>query len=112
MADTTFVSTVTVIARAWLQDINDFCYKFLFPGTGAVSTDIQRRGQQQRWLWDFLSETQRTAIVSTGKTDCSAAFQAAHDSLPTGGGVINIGPGGFAIGSTVTLSKPITLRGE
>ena len=85
---------------------------FTADASGATASDLQSRNRQQRWLWDFLSAAQKSAIAATGTTDCAAAIQAAHDSLPTGGGVVNIGPGGVAIGSTLNFSKPITLRGE
>lgn len=52
-------------------------------------------------------------LVATGTaaTD-TAAIQAAHDALPSTGGVIQLGAGNFALTSTgLTFTKPVHLRG-
>ena len=105
MASTTFVSNVTKIVRAWLQDVNDSTYGptaptttlrgqladstsasngtgllgWLRAATGAVASTLYR------WLdWqapsvaEFMTEAQRADCkAGTALIDCSAAVQAA-----------------------------------
>lgn len=44
--------------------------------------------------------------------DCSAAFQAAHDSFPSTGGAIYIPDGTFLVNAAVTFTKPIYMFGN
>lgn len=48
----------------------------------------------------------------TGTGDSTAALQAAHDSLPAAGGVIDLPAGTYDFSDTLTFTKPITLRGH
>jgi hypothetical protein len=46
-----------------------------------------------------------------GITDDTAAFQAAHDAMSVFGGIVFAPAGTYAIGGTVTFSKPMTFMG-
>lgn len=49
----------------------------------------------------------------TGTADSSPAFAAAHAALPAQGGVINIPPGTYTFGSSITITKPsVCLEGQ
>lgn len=49
--------------------------------------------------------------VGNGITNDTAAFQAAHDALPAGGGAIFVPAGTYLIRPTITLTKPIVIQG-
>lgn len=46
-----------------------------------------------------------------GATDDSAAIQAAHDALPSGGGTVYVPAGSYVLDATVVLSKKVHLVG-
>lgn len=73
--------------------------------TGSVGRTQHSKNEDAISIKDF-------GAVMDASTDDSAAIQAAHDSLPSGGGTIIIPQGGMVIASTLTFSKPITLRGN
>jgi len=109
MATTNFQSG-TVIASAWLNDVNGVTYNKTFPdgtvalsaapgttldaqfvsyeqgGTGSASTTVQAKLRESISLLDFIPDG-----TNTSTTDCSAYIQAALDSV--GNNVIIYGGG-------------------
>jgi hypothetical protein len=77
---------------------------YLPAGTGAVATDVQSKLREFVSVKDF-------GAVGDGVTDDTAAIQAAHDSLPSSGGRIELSQGTYVI-SSVTFTKPVELRGK
>lgn len=77
---------------------------FLAAGSGAVSRTLQDKGRDIPSVKDF-------GAVGDGTTDDTAAFQAAHDALPTNGGDVFVPPGTYKLSSAVTFSKPTCLYG-
>lgn len=54
----------------------------------------------------------QTGYDNTGATDQTAAINAAHASLPAGGGHIILGPGRLRVDGTIALTKPVTFEGS
>jgi hypothetical protein len=93
MADTTFVDQTTTISADWLNAVNDFVY-----GLSTNALSVLNYGAD-----------------GTGVADCCLAVQAAHDALPSNGGVIIFPPGktfsvvADSVGAQITITKPCTI---
>lgn len=76
---------------------------FIQAGAGAVTRTCQ----------DKMREISTSiADFSPAGSDWGAALQAAHDSLPTAGGSIDIPLGTFSCATSVTFTKSVTIRGK
>ena len=81
--------------------------KFEQLATGAVNRAINEKLKEWVSITDF-------GAVGNGITDNTAAIQAAHDSLPSTGGIIYFPPGGWwRVNSTINITKGgVTLFGQ
>ncbi len=107
MANTTFISKVTTIARAWLQDVNDAVYKANSSITGVTSSIY-------RTLLVKLSDTVNAkdlGITFDGVTDDTAAWQAAM--LVLNGKTLYLPDGALTsiVTGKVTLPRSIKILG-
>ena len=103
---TTFVSKVTVIARAWLQAVNDVLaglelstgsslVGFLQAGTGAATTrTVQAKLREQISVKDFGADP-------TGSADSTAAIVAAIAAVPSTGGTVYFPAGTYKFSGLV-----------
>ena len=78
---------------------------FLQSGTGAVARTVQSKGRDIVSVKDF-------GAVGDGIADDTAAFIAAHASLPASGGGIYIPSGDYKVSSTIAFTKPIYMYGN
>jgi hypothetical protein len=141
MATTNFQSG-TVIASAWLNDVNGVTYNKTFPdgtvalsvapgttldaqfvsykqgGTGSVSTTVQAKLRESVSVKDF-------GAVGDGTTDDTAAIQAAINSLTVtawagsasgmyvkAGGIVYFPKGVYRITSSLIVGQYVTLQGN
>lgn len=90
--DTIYSAAATTIT--WIQ-----------AGVGAISRTLQAKLRETVSVTDY-------GAVGNGVTDDTAAFQAAHDALPSTGGKIIIPNGGWwVVNGTVAITKPVTIVG-
>jgi Pectate lyase superfamily protein len=107
----TELSTVTqtqvasAVAAAYAAGSTADAVTFLQAGTGAVSRSVQAKLRDVVSLDDF-------GATGDGVTDDAAAIMAAHDSLPSTGGMIVAPRGIYRHASALTFSKRIKLVGE
>jgi hypothetical protein len=106
-ADGAFLTVSTALAKP----SGSASVGFLQDGAGAVATTLQAKGRQQFSITDFMTSAQSTDAGTTNPVlDLTQALKNAHDALPARGGEIWIPPGIFNI-TSVTFTKPVTLRG-
>ncbi len=98
MADTTFVSKVTHIVRAWAQDVNNAVYRAI--GAGGVAPTTPAEVRTNLGLDSTVNPTGASLIGSSGP---AANVQQYMDLLGTssGGSYIGAQPGGDLAGTTV-----------
>ena len=125
MSDTTFVSKVTTIARAWLQDVNDLTYRistsigsslvgFLQSGIATIPRTVEDKERDIVSAFDFMTAAEiadvraRTALVNV-----SAALAAADTAANVVGAVL-WHPAGIYLQGTTTrvLKNTVTYRGS
>src|SRR6266850_1535496 len=105
MADTTFISKVTVIARAWLQDVNDAIYRANSSITGVVAA-------MYRSLLSKLADTVHIkdyGATCLGVADDTAAINAA---IAGAAGRTVVYSGTPLISSTIVISSKLKLVGD
>jgi hypothetical protein len=122
MASTTFVDLVgPAVNAAWLNDVNNYVYGGVVPGTGinastvtydpagtgAVATTVQAKLRESVSVKDF-------GAVGDGVTNDTTAIQAAIDHITslTNGGSVFLPKGIYAVSTFITLKTGVTLRGE
>lgn len=75
-------------------------------GSGAVAQSVQAE------LRSIQVSPEQFGAVGDDSTNDAAAIQAAHDALPSTGGVITGGRGKvYRVGAAVSITKPVTFRG-
>lgn len=105
----TFRRPLSLVSGA-LQELPDTDHlpeanlRYLPTGTGGVLRTINSR------LGEYVS-TKDFGALGDDVADDAAAFQAAHDALPSNGGTILAPPGTYKLSSAVTFTKPTRLVG-
>lgn len=105
--DSVRVNIAELISKALLKASDaSSLIGYIQSGENAILQTIQQRLRNQVYVTDFGAE-------GDGETDDSESFQAAHDQLPSDGGVIVI-PGGrfWRVESTIKITKPVTIMGS
>lgn len=79
---------------------------FYASGTGPALRPIQEKMRDVKVIID------RAGVDTTGLTDCSTQVANAIAALPADGGELIFPAGKYRLNSSVTIDKPITIRGE
>lgn len=80
--------------------------------TGAAATTQHEVNARRIDVFDFLSDVQKADVVAyTSLVDCTAALQAAIDSLGAYGGIVHCRRGAYLF-TTLAMAKNVILRGE
>lgn len=113
MASTTFVDLVgPAVKAAWLNDVNNYVYGGVVPGTGinasTVTYDPAGTGAVARTVQTKLRESVSVkdfGAVGDGATDDTAAIQSAWNAVKlAGGGSIFLPPGIYLISSAIDIT--------
>ena len=106
MSDTTFVSKVTQIATAWMQDLNNFFYRFT--GGTPKATPVPGDGF---WLWDSVGSAWKTLSFTnllTYLTGSLTPTNAVNSTNLTGSGSISgttTGGGSLSVASATVANR-------
>ena len=82
-------------------------------GTGSAVRTQHDRNEDEVTVLDYMTTAQRADVRAyTGAVDVTGAIQAAHDALPSSGGLIRMPAGAYRIAGAINISKPnVSIRG-
>jgi hypothetical protein len=90
----------------WAHVIQSANLNFLPSGIGGVAETVQGHFRWEVHVTDYMTDAQRADVRAYGFTlDVTAAFQAAHDALPTSGGDIIMPAGGYLLNQTTQSAQ-------
>lgn len=105
LSTVTQTQVASAVAAAYAAGSTADAVTFLQAGTGAVSRSVQSKMREVVSITDF-------GAVGDGVTDDYAAIMAAHDSLPSTGGLIVAPRGIYRHTSSLAFTKRVMLYGE